>query len=86
MVRIRLRRVGRRHKPIYRVVVAESTSPRDGDFIEILGHYNPLTEPPTINIDESRALEWLKQGAKPSETVQRLLTKTGISQKATPQA
>lgn len=86
MVRIRLRRMGRRHKPIYRVVVAESTSPRDGNFIEILGHYNPLTEPPTINIDESRALEWLKQGAKPSETVQRLLTKTGISQKATPQA
>lgn len=66
--------------------MAESTSPRDGDFIEILGHYNPLTEPPTINIDESRALEWLKQGAKPSETVQRLLSKTGISQKATPQA
>lgn len=86
MVRIRLRRMGRRHKPTYRVVVAESTSPRDGDFIEILGHYNPLTEPPTINIDESRALEWLKQGAKPSETVQRLLSKTGISQKATPQA
>lgn len=86
MVRIRLRRMGRRHKPTYRVIVAESTSPRDGDFIEILGHYNPLTEPPTINIDESRALEWLKQGAKPSETVQRLLSKTGISQKATPQA
>jgi small subunit ribosomal protein S16 len=86
MVRIRLRRVGRRHKPIYRVVAAESRAPRDGDFIEILGYYNPLTDPPTISIDEAKALKWLGQGAKPSDTVHRLLAKTGILQKATPQA
>ena len=62
-VRIRLRRTGTNKKPAYRVVVADSRAPRDGRFIEIIGHYNPLTEPSTIHIDQDKASEWLKKGA-----------------------
>lgn len=73
MVSIRLRRMGSNRRPAYRVVVADSRSPRDGRFIEIIGHYNPLTEPPTVAIDRTKAAEWIKKGAQPSNTVKRLL-------------
>ena len=66
MVKIRLRRVGAKKQPSYRLVVADSRAPRDGAFIEILGHYNPLTDPETVVIDEEKALGWLEQGAQPT--------------------
>jgi small subunit ribosomal protein S16 len=72
-VRMRLTRVGSKKNPIYRVVVADSRSPRDGKFIEIVGRYNPQTEPSTIEFDEAKVKEWLEKGAQPSETVSRLL-------------
>ena len=81
MVKIRLRRVGARNKPMYRVVVADSRSPRDGAFIQIIGHYNPLTEPETFFINEEKALKWLCCGAKPTDTALRLLSKSGIMEK-----
>lgn len=80
MVRIRLSRKGATRKPSYRVMVADSRSPRDGRFIEIIGFYDPRSNPPTVQIDAQRALHWLSKGAQPSETVQRLLTMTGIWQ------
>ena len=73
MVSIRLRRIGSNRRPAYRVVVADSRSPRDGRFIEIIGHYNPLTEPPTVKIDRAKAEAWIGKGAQPSNTVKRLL-------------
>jgi small subunit ribosomal protein S16 len=79
MVRIRLRRVGRKRQPSYRIVVADSRSPRDGAYIEIIGFYNPRTQPATMTLKEDRALYWLKNGAQPSEPVQRLLTKAGTT-------
>jgi len=81
MVKIRLRRVGTKNRPSYRLVVADSRAPRDGAFISIIGHYNPLTDPETVVIDEEKALHWLRQGAQPTDTVARLLTKTGIIEK-----
>ena len=72
-VRMRLTRVGSKKNPIYRVVVADSRSPRDGRFIEIVGRYNPQTEPSLIDFDEDRVKEWLSKGAQPSNTVSRLL-------------
>jgi len=81
MVKIRLRRMGRRNRPFYRVVVADSRSPRDGKFIEIIGHYNPLTDPSTIDINEEKALKWLRCGAQPTDTVRSLLGKLGIMDK-----
>ena len=78
-VRIRLRRAGTNKKPAYRVVVAESRSPRDGRFIEIIGYYNPLTDPPTLAIERDRASAWLKKGAQPSNTVRQLLKRAGIA-------
>jgi small subunit ribosomal protein S16 len=72
-VRMRLTRVGSKKNPIYRVVVADSRSPRDGKFIEIVGRYNPQTEPSLIEFDESKGKDWLAKGATPSDTVQRLL-------------
>lgn len=77
MVRIRLRRVGAKKQPYYRVVVADSRSPRDGRHIEVIGHYNPRTEPETVVIHEDRALYWLSQGAQPSDNVRRFLEKQG---------
>ena len=71
--RMRLARVGSKKNPIYRVVVADSRSPRDGKFIEIVGRYNPQTDPSTIEFDEERVKDWLSKGAQPSETVKRLL-------------
>ena len=81
MVRIRLRRVGAKKQPSYRVVVADSRSPRDGRFIERLGWYNPRTDPPSFKIEEDRALYWLSVGAQPSDAVARLLKKMGTFQK-----
>jgi small subunit ribosomal protein S16 len=81
MVKIRLRRVGAKKQPSYRLVVADSRSPRDGQFIEIIGHYNPRTEPETIVIAEEKALNWLRQGAQPTATATRLLSKLGIIEK-----
>ena len=72
-VSIRLRRMGSNRRPAYRVVVADSRSPRDGRFIEVIGHYNPLTEPPTVKIDRAKAREWIAKGAQPSNTVKRLI-------------
>lgn len=72
MVRIRLRRVGSTHQPHYRVIVADKESPRDGRFIEIIGHYNPRTNPSTIIFDEDKVYHWLSVGAQPSESVQKL--------------
>ena len=71
---------------MYRVVVADHRSPRDGEFIEIIGHYNPLTDPETFAVDEEKALKWLKQGAKPTDTVLRLLSKAGVMDKFKPAA
>ncbi len=79
MVKIRLQRVGRKNKPAYRVVSADSRSPRDGAFIEIIGHYDPLTDPATVVIDREKALKWLRQGAQPTRTVASLLKKLEIS-------
>ena len=73
MVSIRLRRIGSNRRPAYRVVVADSRSPRDGRFLEIIGHYNPLTEPPTVVIDRTKVEAWINKGAQPSNTVKRLL-------------
>jgi len=84
MVKIRLRRMGRRNRPFYRVVAADSRSPRDGKFIEIIGHYNPLTDPATISIDEEKALKWLSYGAQPTDTVRSLLSKLGIIDEVKP--
>ncbi|MCD6600202.1 MAG: 30S ribosomal protein S16 [Dehalococcoidia bacterium] len=81
MVKIRLQRVGRKHKPIYRVVAADSKSPRDGAFIEIIGYYNPLPDPASVNIDKEKALKWLNYGAQPTDTVHSLLRKLGIVDK-----
>jgi small subunit ribosomal protein S16 len=78
MVKIRLRRTGAKKQPHYRVVVTDSRSPRDGKFIENIGHYNPRTEPPTVEIDAERALYWLSVGAQPSDAVKRMLDKIGI--------
>ena len=77
-VHIRLRRTGTTKRPTYRVVVADSRAPRDGRFIEVIGHYNPLTEPPTIHIEKEKATAWLKKGAQPSNTVKHLMAQAGL--------
>jgi len=77
-VRIRLRRMGAKKKPFYRVVVADNRSPRDGRFIEEIGYYNPLTEPAEIKIDADKAKDWMNRGAQPSDTVKALLKKSNI--------
>jgi len=76
--------MGRNRRPFYRVVVADSRSPRDGKFIDNIGYYNPLTDPATINIDEEKALKWLGYGAQPTDTVRSLLAKLGIMDKIKP--
>ena len=77
-VKIRLMRVGKKKQPTYRVVVADSRSPRDGRIIETIGHYGPREEPSRVSIDADRALDWLRKGAKPTESVQKLLTVSGV--------
>ncbi len=78
MLRLRLQRTGRKKRPSYRIVAAESRAPRDGAFIEIIGHYNTLDDPATIVIDEEKALKWLRKGATASATVADLLKKQGV--------
>ena len=78
MVKIRLRRMGSKKNAFYRVVVADSRSPRDGRFIEELGYYNPLTDPATIKINEEQANKWIADGAQPTETVRSIFKKSGI--------
>lgn len=78
LLRIRLRRTGKKKQASYRVVVADQRDPRDGDFVEIVGHYNPRTDPSTIVLKEDRIRHWLSKGAQPSETVHRILHKQGI--------
>lgn len=79
MVKIRLSRVGRNKTPIYRIVVADSRSPRDGKVIENIGRYDPRAEPSLIEIDETKARDWLAKGAQPTQTVSKLLSVKGIS-------
>ena len=81
-VKIRLRRMGAKKRPFYRLVVADGRAPRDGRFIEILGHYNPCVEPIELKINEERANHWLRCGAQPSETAAALLKKQGIPAQA----
>ncbi len=78
MLRIRLRRVGKKKQPSYRIVVADARAPRDGAFVDQVGHYNPLTDPPTIVVDPDKAKQWLSRGAKPSDKVERILQAQSI--------
>ncbi len=78
MVKIRLRRMGAKKAPFYRIVVADSRFPRDGRFIEELGTYNPLSEPAAVTVNGDRAKEWIKNGAQPTDTVKRLLKNAGV--------
>ncbi|MDO4571797.1 MAG: 30S ribosomal protein S16 [Clostridia bacterium] len=77
MLKIRLRRMGAKKAPYYRIVVADSRAPRDGAFVEELGYYNPLTDPAEIKVNNERALDWMKKGAQPTDTVRALLKKSG---------
>ena len=83
MVKIRLRQVGSKKQLSYRVVVADAKFPRDGRFLENIGHYNPRTDPPTIQIDEERARYWLNQGAQPTDPVRHMLEGLGVLDKVT---
>lgn len=80
-VKIRLRRMGAKKQPSYRLVAADEQAPRDGRFLEIVGHYNPLTEPATINVKEDRVLFWLNNGATPSEAAAKILAKTSVMER-----
>jgi|SRR5579859_1558332 small subunit ribosomal protein S16 len=80
-VKIRLRRTGMKKAPSYRIVVADSRSPRDGRFIENIGWYNPRTEPSTINVNAEKALQWLKNGAQPTESVESLFRRAGVMER-----
>ena len=77
MLKIRLRRMGAKKQPFYRIIVADSRAPRDGAFIEELGYYNPTTEPAELKVDNERAQQWMKNGAQPTDTVRGLLKKAG---------
>jgi small subunit ribosomal protein S16 len=81
MLRIRLRRVGAKKKPSYRVVVADSRSPRDGAFVDLVGHYDPMTDPPTISLNEEKIQKWISNGARPSIPVQKILKTSGTFEK-----
>jgi len=80
-VKIRLKRMGAKKAPFYRVIVADSRSPRDGRFIDEIGYYNPLTEPALIKIDEEKAVKWVNDGAQPTDIVKKLFVKAGINEK-----
>jgi len=82
-VKLRLTRVGSKKNPVYRIVAADSRSPRDGKFLEIVGRYNPQTDPSTIELDEEKIRDWLAKGAQPSDTVQRLLKAKGLGAEGT---
>ncbi|MCR5456750.1 MAG: 30S ribosomal protein S16 [Clostridiales bacterium] len=79
-VKIRLRRIGAKKAPVYRVVVADSRSPRNGRFVEEIGYYNPMTDPAEVKIDVEKAKVWIKNGAQPTETVKALLKKAGMTE------
>ncbi|HHV44776.1 MAG TPA: 30S ribosomal protein S16 [Firmicutes bacterium] len=79
--RIRLRRMGAKKRPYYRLVVTDSAKAPQGSYIEAIGHYDPIAEPAQINIDEEKAIDWLMKGAKPSDTARRLLEKSGVMQR-----
>ncbi len=81
MVRIRLRRIGAKGRPYYRIVVADQRAARDGAFIEQIGTYDPFPDPPAVNLDEEKALKWLRNGAQPSDAVGHILTKAGVTEK-----
>jgi small subunit ribosomal protein S16 len=80
MLKIRLRRMGSKKAPFYRIVVADSRAPRDGAFVEELGYYNPLTNPSELKVDNEKAAQWIKDGAQPTDTVRALLKKSGALQ------
>jgi small subunit ribosomal protein S16 len=82
-VRIRLRRIGKKKQPQYRLVVAEGSAPRDGRFIEVIGHYDPRADPAAVSVNEERALHWLRHGAQPSESARSLLRRVGLWEKFT---
>lgn len=82
MLRIRLRRVGKKGRPSYRIVVADRKAPRDGAYVEWIGHYDPLIDPPKVTLDEEKAVSWLQKGAQPSEAVERIFKWNGIYEKA----
>ena len=81
MLRIRLRRVGKKGKPSYRIVVAESSAPRDGAYVEWIGNYDPMTDPPAVTLKADRAAEWLSKGAQPSDAVKRIFDWNGLLQR-----
>ena len=81
MLRIRLRRVGKKGSPSYRIVVADSAAPRDGAYVEWIGQYNPMVDPPAVVLKEDRAIAWLSQGAQPSDAVKRIFDRDGIYEK-----
>ena len=81
VVKIRLNRMGAKKNPFYRIVVADSRAPRDGRFIEILGNYDPSKQPALVNIDEEKAIDWMKKGAQPTDTVKNILSKNGTMAK-----
>ena len=83
MVKLRLRRMGANKRPSYRIVAADSRAPRDGAFIEIVGFYDPITDPATVKVDVERARHWITVGAQPTETVRSLLSKAGVFAEAT---
>lgn len=80
-VKLRLRRMGAKQKPFYRIVAADSRSPRDGRFIEVVGTYNPIKNPAEVRVDEEKVLAWLSNGAEPTETVRSILSKNGTMKK-----
>ena len=80
-VKIRLKRIGSKKRPFYRIVVADSRSPRDGRFIETVGTYNPLTDPETVTLKEEKVMNWLNNGAQPSDTVRNILSRNGVMKK-----
>ena len=80
-VKIRLKRMGSKKRPFYRIVVADSRSPRDGRFIETVGTYNPLTDPETVTLKEEKVMNWLDNGAQPSDTVRNILSRNGVMKK-----
>ena len=81
MVKLRLSRMGAKRQPFYRIVAADSRSPRDGRFIEIVGNYDPTKNPAVVNVDEEKVMNWIRNGAQPSDTVRSLLSKKGIMKK-----
>lgn len=78
MLKIRLGRVGAKKRPAYRIVVLDSKAPRDSTYVDLIGHYDPLTDPPTITVDQDKARKWLSNGAQPTDSVARILARLGI--------